>query len=66
MITVVNTIKIYEVDGTETRLIEPPSIRIESHWNRSELVVFVVGENRYTLVARDVTAAIANATNTGR
>jgi len=66
VITVVNTLKLYEVDGIETRPVEPPSVRIESHWNNSNLVVLIVGDKRYTLVARDLMAAIGNATNTGR
>ncbi len=66
MITVQNTIKLYEVDGVETRPIEPPSIRVDSHWNRNDMVVLLVDGKSYSVVAKALIAAVNNATNTAK
>lgn len=63
---VTNEIKIYEVDGTDTKPIEGPTLLVESHWNNRDMVVLVVGGHKWTLVRRELDAAVANATNTGR
>ncbi len=65
MIKVSNTISVYEVDGKESTGIGGPTIDVRSHWNRQSLVVLVLGDQSYTVVADDLVAAIRNATNSG-
>ena len=43
-----------------------PEIYINSHWNDDELVVLVIGEQKITLNAEEVVAAVQNATNIAR
>ena len=40
-----------------------PSIRIHSHWNRSEMVEIQVGEERFIVVGDDLKKAIDNCMN---
>lgn len=64
MITVQNTIKIYENGGKEEN---EKSIIVHSHWNRNEMVdIEFPGFNKLTVCAKDLIAAINNATNTAR
>lgn len=67
-IKVGSEIEIYEVDGKETPALSSkrPHVVIESHWNRNEMIVMTVDEKKYTIVARDLVCAVANATNTGK
>lgn len=67
-ITVVNTVKAYEVDGTEPHPGGPEiMIKVSSHWNRSEFVVLETPDGtRFTVAADDLQRAIANAVNRGR
>jgi hypothetical protein len=41
-----------------------PSIKVHSHWNRNENVVLDFGDERRTVDASELKAAIDNATNT--
>jgi hypothetical protein len=69
MIHVKSTVTAYEVNDAEdkTPLNKPrPGIIVESHWNRSEMVVIEWNGQRMTFVARDLEAAIANARNSAR
>lgn len=68
MIKVQQSIQVYELDDKE---ISPtPSkellIGVDSHWNRREFIVLVVGEHRYTVAGDDLRAAVKNAQNTSR
>jgi len=42
-----------------------PNIRVNSHWNRDEMVVVVIGENKYEVLGRDLKRAIDNCMNVG-
>lgn len=41
-----------------------PSIRVHNHWSDSRMVELEVDGKRYTVKAKDLIAAIENATNT--
>ena len=60
--TVVTTLDVYEVDGQETNL-SRPTIQVQSHWNRSGMIVLVIDGKGITVLATQLTAAIANALN---
>ncbi len=66
VIKVSNAVTVYEVDGTERNDVPPPTITVESHWNRNTLVVLQANGKRLTVSADDIMAAIRNATNTAR
>lgn len=67
MIEVTNTMRVYEIDHRDvTGPADQPPFKVHSHWNRSEFVVIEVEGKQYTVVARDLLAAIQNAQNTGR
>jgi len=66
MIKVTNEVKVHDSEG---KTLEPPylSIQICSHWNRNEMVVLVTPDGaKLTVFARDLEAAIKNATNNVR
>lgn len=65
-IKVKSEVTVYEVNGTDTKGCPLPTIGVDSHWNRSQFVVLVVNGERVTVSAKDIAAAIANATNTAR
>lgn len=65
MIKVQNTVTVYEVDGKEIGGINGPTLSVKSHWLRPSLVVLEVDGKALTVVADDLRAAIANATNSG-
>lgn len=65
--SVVSKVTIYETDGNESSGLNFPELLVESHWNRSEMVVIRVGKHQcVTVLASDLQAAIRNATNAGR
>lgn len=68
MIKVSNVVEAYEVDGQETTPSRRgPSIIITSHWNRECMIVLQVGTGeKLTIAAKDLKAAIENATNSVR
>ncbi len=66
MIKVRNEVTVYETNGRETSGCPLPAIAVESHWNRDSMVVLMVGGQKVTVSARDLQAAIANATNVSR
>lgn len=55
-IKVINEVKTYDEP-------EKPNIRVLSHWCHNDRVVLEIGEYSVTVVARDIKAAVANATN---
>lgn len=61
---VVNRISVYEIDGKEVDCHGDTEIAVESHRNRSAMVVLRFGENEtFTVLAGDLERAIKNATN---
>lgn len=66
MIKVSNVIDIYEINGEEVCSIDGPTIEVRSHWNSRDFVVLVVDGKEYTVVARDLEAAIDNAQNANK
>jgi hypothetical protein len=66
VIAVTNKLKVYEIDGVEVSPSGTVEISVVSHWNRDSLVQIVIDGRRLTVVAADLCAAIANATNTAR
>ena len=68
MIGVVSKVPIREEDGHE--LIDPgldgPVMHVRSHWNHDSMVIIEVGKEKVSVSARELQAAIANATNTVR
>lgn len=64
MIDVLNMVKVYEVDGTETATQrEALKMKVSSHWNRSSMVNISVDGRQFTVLAKDLIAAIHNAQN---
>jgi len=66
MIKVKQTVEIYEENGGEIPLGISKHMTVESHWNRDERVILVIGRRRITVIAADLQAALDNATNTNR
>ena len=67
MIKVTNEIKIYEIDDQELKSISNAQpLIVKSHWNNDNVVVLEIGGVKYTVVAKDLKAAIDNATNIAR
>ena len=66
MIKVENKINLYEVNGVEVNVVPEPTVIVSSHWNDHKMIVIDTGNNKITVKASDLLAAIANATNTAR
>lgn len=66
MIKVENKIELYEIDGNKTKAVPAPTIIVHSHWNDNNMIILDTGNNKITVKASDLIAAIANATNTSR
>jgi len=67
VIKVVNTMEVYEIDGKKPECFPRPQVTVESHWNDPNMVVLIFPDGaRFTVVARDIAAAISNATNSRR
>jgi hypothetical protein len=66
MIKSVNKVDVYEVDGNIVSVGASVSISVESHWNDDKRVNIIIGKKSYTVLAKDLRAAIENATNTRR
>ena len=64
MIKVENQLKVYEADAAES--CSEHVLLIKSHRIFSDRVIIEVGGREYTLAAKDLKAAIDNATNTVR
>lgn len=65
MLKVINEVTVYEVNGAEPSN-DRPTIRILSHWNRSEFVVIEIDGHSLTVARKDLQAAIQNACNSAR
>lgn len=66
MIKVSNEVQVYEVNGKETPAVDCPKISVHSHWNETAKVTLEIEGKKLTVLARDLGAAIANATNIAR
>ena len=67
MIKVENIVQCYEEDRKETRTLAYPEIVVCSHWNYSERIVLRLPDGKtYTVIAKDILAAIVNAQNIAR
>ena len=66
MIKVRNEVTVYETNGKETQGLERPILIVSSHWNWDDRVDLTIGGDRITVLARDLEAAVKNATNTRR
>lgn len=67
MIEVTNNVKVYQEANGKHELDQVPDLIVKSHWNRPEFVVLVLPDNTHiTVSAKDLAAAIKNATNTAR
>ena len=58
-ITVTNEVTTYNTPAK-------PNIRVHSHWCLMDRVVIEIGDQRVTVIASDLKAAVNNATNTNR
>ena len=56
-------VKIYEVNGEESRAVGGPSLMVRSHWNRGSMVVLVIDGKEYTVHGSDFARAIEKAEN---
>ncbi len=56
------TIPLY---GDAANAASPPTVGIHSHWNRNDLVIIEINGKQLTVVAKDLEAAVRNATNSG-
>ena len=65
MIKVINEVSIHEIDGKETS-VPTPVLTVLSHWNHDSLVVLHTDGKKITVSARELQAAITNATNVVR
>ena len=69
MIDVLSKIKVYEINGTEMKGLKTdrPCLKVLSHWNRSEFITIQLNdEEKITVLAKELIAAIENAKNTAR
>lgn len=53
-----------EVQSREDKHNTP--VRVHSHWNDPNLVVLIIGDEKRTVSAKDIIAAVNNATNINR
>lgn len=65
MIKVSSAVRIYETNGDEATDSDK-HLHVESHWNRTEMVILSIDNLRITVSAKDLEAAIANAKNSAR
>lgn len=70
MLKVTNTVEAVEVGGSEVHTSigqAAPVVTVQSHWNINRYVVLSLPEGKsVTVLARDLQAAVSNATNVGR
>ena len=65
MIDVVNEVKIYEINGEDTKCPFETRLKVISHWNSHNFVVLNFKDTCITVTADDLLTAIKNATNKG-
>lgn len=68
MISVENSVPVYEINGTRAEGIKAKAemLEVKSHWNEDDKVVLAYGDVNITVNAKDLLAAVCNATNTHR
>lgn len=66
MISVLCEVPVYETDGKDIPVGKTVKMSVEGHWNRDEMVVLRIGDQRVTVLARDMEAALRNATTRGQ
>lgn len=67
MIKVENFVECYEVEGKDVSLFRSPKLIVRSHWNRNEMVVIETPDGtKYTVLIKDLNAAISNSGNSAR
>jgi len=61
----VNSIQIYETNGTENKGLESimPKMHVSEHWNRKAFVVVEIDGVKHTVLADELKRAIDNAQN---
>jgi hypothetical protein len=68
-IKVKSQMDVYEIDGNECKELssDRSKLKVLSHWYRPELVILQVDNDvKYTVLAKELEAAIRNAQNTSR
>lgn len=58
-----NKVEAYELNGTESPMMNRPVMIVKNHWNRRQLVVIEVDGKSYTVDAEEMKRAIDNSTN---
>lgn len=66
MITVINEVKVYEIDDKELQPVGDETLVITSHWNSKQRVNIITNGRKITVIASDLKTAIENATNINR
>ena len=67
MIKATNEIQCYEINGEDAPMVDVPRLIIESHWNSPDRVVIKLPDGgSFTVLVRDIEAAIRNASNSSR
>lgn len=61
-VEVVAQIKVYEDDHSETWGDSEKHLTLKSHWNYPDAVVLIAEGSRYTIIAKDLRAALDAAT----
>lgn len=61
-IDVESKVRVYEVDGKETKL-DKPIIKVLSHWNWTDRIVLEIDDKKYCVLEKDLLRAIENAKN---
>ena len=67
MIEVLNKINVYAVNGQKVAsVVDGPCIEVKSHGIDNAMVTLCFGGTSVTVLAKDLHAAVTNATNTSR
>lgn len=66
MMSVINKIKVYEIDGDDKDVEYGTNIEIKSHWNYKDFIVLNIFGKEITVVAEDLERAIQNSINVPR
>lgn len=66
MLKVHQEIDAYQVGGTDEGKKRDVPLVVRSHWNRNETVMLRIGDEEVFVAAKDLRAAIDNATNVPR
>jgi len=64
-IKILQQLRVYEIDGEEIKGLDYPIVGVNSHWNRKNMVVLVIGKKEYTVSGDNLITATKNAMNSG-